>query len=255
MAPPIERCRERFGRRAAGPLVWGHRGASLAHPENTLRALAAALDGGADGVELDVRRCRSGEIVVMHDPTLARTAGDGRRVADVALSELRALRVSGGERIPTLHEALDLVRGRDRLLNVEVKADDDDRGALCAAVASTLLARSRGDREGVLLSTFDPRALVRLVARLPEVPTAFLFDASHTGRALRRLAPALPGVRGVNPEHTLCSPASVARWRRAGLLVTPWTVDDPVRLRELAGAGVDGVITNDPATARAVLGR
>jgi glycerophosphoryl diester phosphodiesterase len=248
-------CRERFGRRASGPLVWGHRGASLAHPENTLRALAAALDAGADGVELDVRRCGSGEVVLMHDPTLARTAGDPRRVAEVSFEVLRGLDVGGGERVPTLHEALDLVRGRDRLLDVEVKADDDDRGALCAAVTRTLRARSPADRAGVMLSTFDPRALVRLLAWLPDVPVALLFDASHTGRVLRYLGPALPGVRGVNPEHVLCTPASVARWRRAGLLVTPWTVDDPARLRELAGMGVDGVITNDPAAARAALRR
>ena len=54
----------------------------------------------------------------------------------------------------------------------------------------------------------------------------------------------------MHPQATLCRPALVERWHRAGYLVNTWTVDDPARLRELAAMGVDGVICNDPAAAR-----
>src|SRR5512138_2530443 len=98
--------------RASGrPLVLGHRGASADAPENTLAAFRLALEQGADGVELDVRRCRTGEVVVVHDADTSRVAGAPLRVGDASLSELRALDVGGpagarfrGERIPRLEE-------------------------------------------------------------------------------------------------------------------------------------------------------
>lgn len=53
------------------PLVIAHRGARDVAPENTLAAFVAAIDAGSDGIELDVTRCATGEIVVIHDDTKA----------------------------------------------------------------------------------------------------------------------------------------------------------------------------------------
>src|SRR5512138_815337 len=94
--------------RASGrPLVLGHRGASADAPENTLAAFRLALEQGADGVELDVWRCRTGEVVVLHDEDTRRVAGSPLRVREATLAELRALDVGAwkgpgfrGERIP-----------------------------------------------------------------------------------------------------------------------------------------------------------
>ncbi len=57
----------------------------------------------------------------------------------------------------------------------------------------------------------------------------------------------------MHPEHVLCAPEAIARWQGAGFMVSTWTVDDPERLRALADAGIDGLITNDPAAARRAL--
>ncbi len=244
---------ERFRRGAGGPLVYGHRGASARAPENTLAAFALALDEGADGVELDVRRCASGEVVVLHDPTLARTAGVPRAVRDVPLSALRRLDAGRGERVPLLDDALALVAGRGRLLNVEVKADGDDRALLARRVAETLARHTPAVRHLVAVSTFDPRMVVALRRAGLTAPLLFLCEDSRQGRLLGRAVPPLLGTQGINPEHVLVTPARLARWRAAGLLVTPWTVDDPARVRALAAAGVDGLITNDPAGTRRAL--
>jgi glycerophosphoryl diester phosphodiesterase len=64
----------------------------------------------------------------------------------------------------------------------------------------------------------------------------------------------LLGTPGINPQHLLVTAERLARWRARGLVVTPWTVDDPHRVRALAAAGVDGLITNDPAGTRRALG-
>ncbi|MHA1440739.1 MAG: glycerophosphodiester phosphodiesterase, partial [Candidatus Heimdallarchaeota archaeon] len=55
------------------PLIFGHRGSSIREPENTMRALQAAIQEGADGVEFDVRITKDREIVIIHDAMINRT--------------------------------------------------------------------------------------------------------------------------------------------------------------------------------------
>ncbi|HEY8664824.1 MAG TPA: glycerophosphodiester phosphodiesterase family protein [Propionibacteriaceae bacterium] len=89
-----------------------HRGNSYASLENTLDASASAMEIGCDWLELDVQTTRDDRLVVLHDETLWRLWGQGARVADCDLAEVRGLGF-GDETIPLLSEALDLVRGRD----------------------------------------------------------------------------------------------------------------------------------------------
>src|SRR5215210_4731977 len=104
-----------FRRRdGAPPLVFGHRGVRGTAPENTMSAFDLAADAGADGVELDVRTCRAGELVVCHDPTLERcSAGrDLREVAELDLTELARADVGAGQGVPSLVKVLDWARDR-----------------------------------------------------------------------------------------------------------------------------------------------
>src|SRR5262249_42420882 len=132
------------------PFVYGHRGTRRGAPENTLVAMQLALAQGADGIELDVRLCRSGEVVVLHDPDLTRVAGAPLRAQDRTLAELQAHDLGQGARVPTLDAAMDLVLGAGKLLNVELKADVPDRRALVAAVLARVASRSTPERERVL---------------------------------------------------------------------------------------------------------
>src|SRR6476646_7095285 len=113
----------------APPYVFGHRGVRGAAPENTMAAFELAAASGADGVELDVRLCRTGELVVCHDPTLARFTGgqDVRPIADLDLRELARTDVGGGAPVPALAEVLDFARGRKLRVNVEMKRDVPSR--------------------------------------------------------------------------------------------------------------------------------
>src|SRR5262245_51611322 len=91
----------------AGPLVIGHRGASARAPENSVEAFARARTDGADGVELDVLCCATGEVVVFHDDDLVRLAGRPERIDALSLAALREVHLQGGARIPTLEEAFE----------------------------------------------------------------------------------------------------------------------------------------------------
>ncbi len=112
---------ERFRAKPSRQLVFGHRGASAHETENTLESIERAVADGADGVEIDVRLTRCGEVVVFHDDDLSRLSHRIARVADCSLAELRDVRLRGGGRISTLSEVLEAA-GPDTLVNVEIKS-------------------------------------------------------------------------------------------------------------------------------------
>src|SRR5512132_273110 len=139
--------------RAPGrPLVLGHRGASADAPENTLAAFRLALEQGADGFELDVRRCATGEVVVGHDEDARRVSGVALRAVDVGAWKGEAFR---GERMPLLSEVLEAFPRA--VVNVELKSSGGDL-RLAGATARVL---ARGAAAGrVLVSSFDWRLVV-----------------------------------------------------------------------------------------------
>jgi glycerophosphoryl diester phosphodiesterase len=255
------------GWRRAGPdrpLVVGHRGASRWELENTLAAFALAAAQGADGVELDVSLCATGQAVVFHDDDLLRLARRPERIEALSLPALRKVVLDrNGSKlnpaastpgIPTLDEALDAC-GPRLLVNVELKSTGMfDRGLprLVAEVSATL-DRS-GSAHRVLVSSFDPRAVGLWKQRRPDVPCALLMEDGGVAAFCKGLALPILAPSAVHPEAILCRPDRVRSWHDGGYLVNAWTVDAPAELRALASAGVDGLITNDPAGTLAALG-
>lgn len=236
------------------PRVVGHRGALGDAPENTRGAFARAVAAGAAAVELDVRTCATGELVVLHDPTLARlTEGrDARRVADLPLADLARVRLPGGERVPSLAEVFEQLAPTGTGVNVEMKHDVPDRGAVVAATATVV--RTRDPRVPVIVSSFDPRMLLALAPLAPEVPRALLVHRSRyhlamlaAARVAARAAPTAPTrLHAVHLARTLATPRRVAALKALGLLVSVWTVNDRAEAARLAGMGADSLISDQP---------
>ncbi len=228
--------------------VVGHRGAAALAPENTLEAIAAGLAAGAAGVEVDVRRSLDGNLVLMHDPDVARTTDGTGRVDEMTVAQLRALHV------PTLDETLAAVP-REALLVLELKghpweAGYDPAEPVAHALSAALL--SDGDRR-VVVSSFNPVALGVIRGSVPNCRTAVLTSAAFDPAS--NLAAAVEG--GHDECHlpeALIDEAFLERAHGAGKRTVGWTVNDPGRLRALAAAGVDAVISDDPAAAIAALG-
>jgi glycerophosphoryl diester phosphodiesterase len=234
-------------------LIIAHRGASAVETENTVPAFARARADGADGVELDVMTCGTGEVVVFHDDDLARLAGRPERIAATPFAVLRAATLKAGARIPTLEEVFDAC-GPDMLVNVELKA----RGYSVAGLAPLVdrvadIIERAGAQARVLVSSFHPWAVRLWMRRLPAVPAGLLFE-NESSLPLRR-AWAATWLRpfALHPEYVLCTAERVAGWHRRGYMVNVWTVDDPAMLATCRRMGVDGVVTNNPAHSRAAL--
>jgi len=235
------------------PSLLAHRGAHARFPENTLGAFEAAMAQGADGVELDVRLSRTGEVVCAHDPTLFRLAGDPRPVAWLGRPELDRVELGEGQRVPSLHDVLDLVLSRGGRVNVEAKGDVPNRLHLARRLRDVLRERPRRELEAVFVSSFHPDLLMEVRLLAPEVRVAWLFDGTRLGP--RRTEALLRVMRphGVHPRHDLADPLSVARWHAAGMFVNAWTVNRSEDLTRVASAGVDGIITDDVPLARQLL--
>lgn len=235
------------------PLIIAHRGDSAHVAENTLAAFAAALEVGADLVEFDVQLTKDGHVVVIHDATVDRTTTGRGRVRDLTMAEIRALSAGypsrfadthRGERVPSLGEALAMLKGRARVM-VEIKpesvTDDAEGGIEARAIADV---RKGGMEKDVAFLSFSRRALLRCRKLAPEIVRGHLFQKAEPGEVLagaREVASEL-----VMPEKHMLSDELRDRAREAGLKLATWVVDDPEELRRLARFDLYGVASNRP---------
>ncbi|MEZ0347282.1 MAG: glycerophosphodiester phosphodiesterase [Thermus sp.] len=209
------------------PLRLGHRGAPLRAKENTLESFRLALEAGLDGVELDVWPTKDGAFAVRHDAETPLGP-----VFHLPFAELKALEPE----TPRLEEVLELKEAFPKaLLNVELKGFPG-----LSEEAAPRLARLLRGQEGVWVSSFDPLALLALRKAAPGLPLGFLMAKDHSA-----LLPCL-GVEAVHPHHALVTEAALEGWRRRGLFVVAWTVNDPSEARRLLALGVDGLIGDRP---------
>ncbi|HEX8985604.1 MAG TPA: glycerophosphodiester phosphodiesterase family protein [Bryobacteraceae bacterium] len=252
-------------------LVHGHRGARAVLPENTLPGFAYAIGAGADFIELDTAVTRDGVVVVCHDPVLKRRRVTGPRgtrvVSELTIDALRRFdcgslpnlrfrrqRLVPGARIPTLGEVLDLGRAGGFGFNIEVKTSPrrahytPPPGAYARMVIDAV--RTHGLEDRVQVQSFDLRILHAVKRLAPRLRLAALCDYERRGFvALAREA----GASAIGPYHRLVTRRKVERAHSAGLQVVPWTANRPRDWARLARAGVDGIITDDPAALIAFL--
>ena len=245
--------------------VHGHRGARSVRPENTLPGFEYTIDAGADAIELDVAVTRDNVVVVSHDPDLKPPICSGPTagaiIRQLTLAQVRewdcgAVRnpafprqeTAPGARIPTLDEVLALgSRGRFDF-NLEVKSSPD-RPELTPSpdeFARLVLdsVRKRGLEKRIILQSFDFRALAAMKRIAPQMRRAALYS----GKARDFVEIAREAEAGiVSPEYSLVTKEQVAAAHKAGLKVVPWTANTPEVWESLVAAGVDGIITDDPA--------
>ena len=148
-------------------IVTGHRGAAGLEPENTIRSFQRALALGVDQVELDVHLTHDRELVVIHDETLDRTTNGRGPVHAVTLAEIQTLDAGKGERVPTLQEVIDVVKGR-AVLQIELKGLGVEEAVVQAVEANQMV-------DAVVVTSFRHYMVRRMKALNPRVSTGVLF--------------------------------------------------------------------------------
>lgn len=231
--------------------IIAHRGASQEAPENTLAAFELALEQGADCVELDCQLTRDGHVVVMHDNTVNRTTNGAGKVRAMSLAEIKALDAGSwfhprfaGERVPTLAEALRLLRGRCTI-NIEIKSLKAPQPGIEEKIVD-LLRSSGVPLETVIISSFNHAHFPRFRTIAPSLRLAALFQTTPAN--LHEL-----DVDFLHPSFEAVTPDLMQTAKAAGRKVNAWTVDAEEEWCRLLALGVDGIITNAPGALRAFL--
>jgi glycerophosphoryl diester phosphodiesterase len=202
--------------------VHGHRGARAVLPENSIQAFTYAIGVGVDAIELDVVASRDGVVTVSHDPIWPLTAAE-----------------SG---LPVLDDVLRLAHLGNFVFNIEAKVHEQTPANFAEMVLEVIHAHSMEAR--VIFQSFDFAILHRMRKLAPNMTQAALWEgAARSFVVIARDA----GTGIVAPEYLLVTPEEVAEAHSAGLQVIPWTVNGVENWGRMIKAGVDGIITDDPA--------
>ncbi len=237
------------------PWIIGHRGYPAKFPENTLAAFEAAIQAGADMIELDVMLSRDRKVVVIHDAILDRTTNGKGSVADFTLAELKQLDAGSwfdaqfaAQQIPDLSGVLDLVNGR-AYVNIEIKSNAYESGHPTDAVEKQVvdLLREKNLLGTCMISSFDVNILEQIAFMENPPATAFISKKPANKKTVNMCSRLR--VFSWHPDHRIVKRNQVKQMHAAGIRVFPYNVDmleDFVRMREMQ---VDGVITNYPVQA------
>lgn len=226
--------------------VWAHRGASGYMRENTLEAFRLAADQGADGVELDVQICKSGELVVIHDEKIDRVSNGKGYVKDFTLKELKYF--SEG-RIPCLQDVYQVLKRTSLTINVELKTGIILYENIEEKVLE--LEKDMGMEGRIMYSSFNHYSVSKIKKLNPLSKIGLLFadgfmDVPTYGSNL--------GADALHPAfYHLQVPGFLEDCRRNKLEVNVWTVNSPIMMRTFCEMGVDAIITNYPDIARRIV--
>ncbi|MEX0793511.1 MAG: glycerophosphodiester phosphodiesterase family protein, partial [Pirellulaceae bacterium] len=225
--------------------ITAHRGHSRAAPENTLAALQAAIDSGADYSEIDVQLTADGEVVLLHDRDFRRLARDSRQLAEVTLAELQEIDVGSwfdpkfaDERVPTLQQAIDLCYGKMKL-NIELKYYGTEPDVAPLVEATTEVVRRNGFEDQSLITSLRYPACEEVRRIKPNFRTGLI--VTHALGDISRVDVDALVVRADFLSERLLFAA-----RRLDREVHVWTLNDPRQIRRFINRGVDNIMTSDP---------
>ncbi|MBI9034236.1 MAG: hypothetical protein JEZ03_07175 [Bacteroidales bacterium] len=219
-------------------LIIAHRGESFDAPENTLAAITLAWEKNALAIEIDIHLTKDNEIVVIHDADTYRISGVRNVIPKSTLQELKGLDAGSykdekwnTERIPTLNEVIETVPKQGKLI-IEIKSD--------AKILSKLkeeLSRSKLENSQIEIIAFDIKTLAKAKELMPEYRMLWLMNLDYfwpwwlcpirPGKIIRTLK--RMNIDGVNVwSGRLLTQRFIKKFKKAGMLVYAWTVNDPI---------------------------
>jgi glycerophosphoryl diester phosphodiesterase len=221
-------------------IIIGHRGASGYEPENTLRSFDRAIEMGVNSIEIDVHRCASDEIVVIHDDTVDRTTDGEGSVADLVWDDLKHLDAGNGQRIPLLSQVFNLVNKRVGI-NIDIKDPNAVSGVV--SMIEEYIQNHGWSYNNFLISSFDHENIREVHKRNGAIPVALLFEGQILG--------VIETVKKTNASLAILDYFSVTKEfitdaHAKNINVFAYTVNAKDIANELIRFGIDGIITDYP---------
>ncbi|MEA2114314.1 MAG: glycerophosphodiester phosphodiesterase [Thermodesulfobacteriota bacterium] len=228
--------------------VIAHRGAAGKAPENTLASIRQAVKDNTDWVEIDVQETVDGEVVVIHDSDFMKLAGVNMKVWNGSLKELQEIDIGSWfdpkfstERVPTLADVLEEVRGKARLL-IELKYYGHDQQLEQRVVD---IVEQAGMVDDVAIMSLKHEGIQKFKVLRPDWSTGLLLT-----KAIGDLSKLDVDFLAVNTA--MATSGFIRRTQSAGKQVYVWTVNDQVSMSRMMSLGVDSIITDEPELARTV---
>jgi len=211
----------------------GHRGAKTYEIENTLESFKKAIELGANGIELDVRISKDGELIISHDKDLKRVYGKDLRINEATLDELRELT---GNKIATLEEVLRFIDGHVEKILVELKEAGYEKSVL------DLIQKGKM-RDRIIIVSFHEEVLARVRSLDGEIETGLIYAKikKPVEMALKLNAQYLV------PLYRFVHRRDVAKAHKSNLKVIVWTINTKEEARSFIAKDVDGIATDKPA--------
>ncbi len=232
------------------PLIIAHRGASDTAPENTAFAFEAAINAGADGIELDVQQTADGVLIVFHDMNMERITGLDKNVSDVTYEEIQSLDAGrwfapefSGAGIMTFEEVLAFIDGRC-FLNIELKNFSQKLNGEKQA-ADLILKYNMEDKCCVTSFSYDTLKRIKKCS-----------EDIHTGLIMSRASGYfydLEAADAFSIKSMFIKEQTIVNAHRCGKEVYAWTVNTSAEMKRLADIGADHIITDKPELAKEIL--
>jgi glycerophosphoryl diester phosphodiesterase len=225
-----------------------HRGYSGAYPENTSVAFEKAIEAGVDMIEMDCQLSKDGEVVVIHDERLNRTAGARGLVKGKTLNQLKKLDAGAwfkksfrGEKILTLEEVMGIVAGHVDL-SLDIKTVRPGSLGIELKILFILSHYDYLDRS--ILSSFDYRSLRRVRELAPGAKIGVLYGKGIKDNPFQ-IAKDLKA-HSLHVQKELLTPDFLAKARQLGVRTFVWTVNDVAEMERFLSLGIDGMISDFP---------
>lgn len=234
-------------------IIYAHRGSSGVYPENTMLAFEKAVEEGADGIELDVQLTKDGQVVVIHDETLARTTGGEGYVRDYTLEELKKFDAGkikegayGVQTIPSFEEYCEFAAEKKIITNIEIKTGVYYYEEIEAKTLEIL--KRHHLEEKVVFSSFNHLSILELKKMAPDIPCGALLGELGLGNAGYYCQKYQFDY--YHPYFKTLTAEAVENCRKYGIGLNVWTVNTTDEFNQLYDWKCEGAITNYPGLCR-----
>lgn len=221
------------------------------YAQNSVASLRAAQEAGFWGSEFDVQLTKDGIVVSNHDKEYG---PEKMVIAEHTYAELTKYTLPNGEKLPTLNDYLEQgAKCPTTMLVLEVKKQGTDEKTIELVDKSMEIVKECGlyDPSRIMFISFSKVACERIIEKHPQFEVQYLLGNISSGKLKAR------GYTGADYHQALFSiePSLIKNLHKKGLKANVWTVDKPAKMKKLFERGIDQITTNDPMTAREILGK